>query len=281
MRWFFGCFRLGSLRLQRRIRRITPRQQYQSSLTSPALSYHSYADSQTSVQPDDGEIIYRLTRAEAVETLNQILYKGRASQRGRTELPVTSDKSVVENMLIQGYDLDHSGTLDSLVDSAFLCERQGRFAKAEGLYKKAISLCHHHFGEGHLSMAAALSGLAALYQSQNRYSEAESLLQHALQIRLQTLLANQSDIAENCYQLANVYRYQQQYDRAEPLFQVALTIFRQQLGSAHPTTRSVYDDLMQMLAVVIEAGQYHEITKVYPPLDLDNISDQYPWARPI
>ncbi|MEM6452380.1 MAG: tetratricopeptide repeat protein [Cyanobacteria bacterium P01_D01_bin.105] len=234
------------------------------------------------------KITYTLSRAEVVESLNQTLARSSVVQPPSPPPNGTHDSNETHAALgsVTAASYEHSralseaNTLEALADSAFLCERQGRLAEAEGLYKQVISLSQQKFGQSHLSTAGVLSDLATLYQGQKRYSEAEPLLQRSLRIRTQVLRSNHQDIAETCSQLANVHRYQHRYDRAEPLFQHALTIFRQQLGPKHPRTQAVYDDLMHMLATVIKTGQYSKIVQKLPPLDLENLSDRYPWARP-
>lgn len=233
----------------------------------------------SSEAPND-TITYTIARSEVIETLNQMLYRtSHASPRApHPDMMAAHRQGQGSNE--QSANPSHEKTLAALADSAFLCEKQGRFSEAESLYQKVIALRHQQFGESHPSVAQHLSELAALYQSQNRYGEAEPLLQRSLKIRLQCLLADHPDIAENCYQLANVYRYQHRYDKAEPMFQCALNIFRQRFGSEHPHTKVVYDDLMHMIAIVIKTGRYSDIVANLPPLDLDNLSDRYPWARP-
>jgi len=237
----------------------------------------------TAVSTLTNDITYTRTRSEVVEALNQSLYAHSTVEGSK----LSNDSNQMSHRQTSHSSSDRQAsipkapeTLDTLADSAFLCERQGRLVEAERLYIKVISLRARQLGKTHLSVAGALSDLAALYIAQSRYTEAEPLLYRALQIRTHRLSFYHSDIAENCYQLACIYRQQQQYDRAEPLFQRALSAMRRQLGAEHPRTRIVYDDLMQMLATVIDTGQYHTIARPLPPLDLDNLSDRYSWAKP-
>ena len=167
-----------------------------------------------------------------------------------------------------------------MADSAYLCERQGRYAEAERLYKQVIKLRNRRFGSKHLSVADGLSELALLYRRQKRYSEAQRLLQHALAIQNRLLTSSHVQIADNLYQLADTFHQQQLYGKAEPLYQRALTIFRSQLGAQHRRTQAVYSGLMQMIAAAIEADKFADLTAEPPPLDLDRLSERYSWAKP-
>lgn len=288
--WLYGCFcrsflaakgyvrKIGSTRFMQRSQRLFKN-------TATPLQNASILSGEPSLKASENKITYTLDRSEVVETLNKILYEpGRLPSQKTYPNPTDSGSTAqnvpLSNSAFASVNIPRAHTLEELADSAFLCEKQGRLGEAERLYKQVILLSHQQMGQSHPSVASSFSDLAALYQSQKRYDEAELLLRKALKIRLQCLLGNHPDIAENCYQLACIYRYQHQYSKAELLFQCALSIFRQQLGSEHPRTKSVYDALMHMLATVIKTGRYDEIVKDLPPLDLDNLSDRYPWARP-
>ncbi|MGC1309871.1 MAG: tetratricopeptide repeat protein [Phormidesmis sp.] len=86
--------------------------------------------------------------------------------------------------------------------------------------------------------------------------------------------------ANTCYRLANACRHQSNYGKAEPLFQQALSILRQHYGVPHPHTQAVHNDLMEMIVTAIEAGRFAELSAELPPLDLNNLSELYSWAKP-
>ena len=296
--WFYHLLRRWRSHLQKRILKIikslrNKQAQRRFSRRRTARTQPSVASSRPSSQTiSTDSITYTFSRAEIVESLNRTLYGDTILQREHAQIPADSALTNSAQHTAQYSPSKHADaqlhtqrshyqeTLDTLADSAFLCERQGRLVEAERLYKQVISLRIRQLGHIHLSVAEAYVDLAALYLSQNRYAEAEPLLHHSLQVRIQLLSAYHLDIAENCHQLATIYRHQNQYSKAEPLFQCALSVLRHQLGKEHPRTQAVYDDLMQMLITVINTDQYHKITKELPPLDLDNLSDRYPWAKP-
>lgn len=285
--WFYKSFFVGTARIKgclrnadlplSALRRTRSKKTLRSALSDESQGENAHLASGSSVfgsSASDRLISYTLPRDEAVESLNRILYSSEqlGSANPRRQGQLCNQFGDTENYCVEN--------LDTLADAAFLCDRQGRLAEAESLYKRVVLLTQQQFGEDSVETAYALAELASLYISQNRYSEAEPLLYKALCIRVEHLLVGHIDIAQNCYQLASVYRHQYHYEKAEPLFQCALSMFRDKLGPNHPRTQSVYDDLMHMLTTVIDAGQYHRIAERPPPLDLDNLSDRYSWARP-
>lgn len=199
------------------------------------------------------QLIYTLPRADIVAALNRTL------QHSSQDFPPRD--------CLNSY-ADHPDQVCALADSAYLCDRQGRHAEAERLYKQVIFLRERRYGDRHLCVADSLSELASLYRSQKRYSEAQPLLQRSLSIRYELMVASHLEIADNLYQLADTFYQQLFYSKAEPLYQQALIIFRQQLGARHPHTQAAYNDLMRMLAAAIESGKFEDLTADLPPLDL-------------
>ena len=56
---------------------------------------------------------------------------------------------------------------------ASLYNRQGRYAEAEPLFKRALVIREEALGLEHPDVAWSLNGLAKLYGNQGRYAEAE------------------------------------------------------------------------------------------------------------
>lgn len=214
----------------------------------------------------DDRVLFAVSRKDAVEALNRAL---RQEVQPGTE---NRDKSRYAN---------HPDLVKSLADSAYLCECQGRYGEAERLYQQVVELQRQRYGEGHLDVAMALSNLAALYCFQARYDAAQPLLEAALPIRQQHLPICHPDTGNNLHQLANIYRCQERYQAAEPMFQQAIAIFRHCFGAQDARTQAIYNDFMQMIVAAIESGRFSELSAEVPPLDLDNLSNIYPWAKPV
>jgi tetratricopeptide (TPR) repeat protein len=134
-------------------------------------------------------------------------------------------------------------TAHSLNNLSSLYQAQGRYAEAEPLLRRAISICEQQLGPEHPITALSLNNLSSLYQAQGKYTEAELLLQRAVSIREQQLGADHPDTATSINDLAGLYRSQSKYEQAQPLYLQALAIREQQLGANHPDTATSINDL--------------------------------------
>ena len=79
---------------------------------------------------------------------------------------------------------------------------QGRYAEAEPLFQRALTIREQALGPDHPDVAWSLNSLAELYRAQGRYAEAEPLFQQALAIREQALGPDHPDIATSLNNLA-------------------------------------------------------------------------------
>ena len=70
-------------------------------------------------------------------------------------------------------------TLNNL---ALLYKTQGDYAKAEPLYKRALSIWEKALGSDHPNVATSLNNLAELYRATNRIEEAKKLEERAARI---------------------------------------------------------------------------------------------------
>lgn len=220
------------------------------------------------VAPTDEKLTYCVSRSETIDTLNRALSENPEKSQWRTELS-------------QGGYLGPHERLINLSDIAFLSAGKGNYLEAERLYKQELIQRQTRWGAHHPKVAITLRSLANLYCMQHRHTEAEVLLTKALDIQQQSLTADHSETGETLYKLATLYRHQKRYGKADGCFQKALDIFRQQLGSNHPQTKAAYHDLMAMMTMLIEQGQFLELSAELPPLELNKLSETYSWARPL
>jgi tetratricopeptide (TPR) repeat protein len=138
----------------------------------------------------------------------------------------------------------------NIVDAASLLNRTGyylndraRYAEAEPLYQRALSIREQQLGPDHPDTATSLNNLAPLYRNQGKYEQAEPLLKRALSIWEQQLGPHHPDTAQSLNNLAELYRNQGKYEQAEPLLKRALSIREQQLGPDHPNTAQSLNNL--------------------------------------
>src|ERR1700750_855260 len=65
---------------------------------------------------------------------------------------------------------------------AALYERQGRYAEAEPLFKRALAIRQKALGPAHPDVGQSLNNLATLYERQGRHTDAEPLFRQALAV---------------------------------------------------------------------------------------------------
>ena len=66
---------------------------------------------------------------------------------------------------------------------ATLYLKQGRYKKAEPLYKRSLAIRKKTLGPGYPDVAQSLGNLAVLYHAQGRYTEVKALYKWALAIQ--------------------------------------------------------------------------------------------------
>ena len=97
-----------------------------------------------------------------------------------------------------------------------LYQAQGRYADAEPLYKRALTIREKALGPDHPNVAVSLNNLAGLYQTQGRYAEAEPLYKQSLAINEEALGSDHPNTALSLNNLAELYHLQGRYGDALP-----------------------------------------------------------------
>ena len=157
--------------------------------------------------------------------------------------------------------LDQTGT--------YLTE-QARYAEAEPLYKRALTICEQQQGPERFAVVHILNNLALLYYKQEKYGQAEPLYMRALAIYGQLCLVEHPAVATALDNLAQVYERQGKYAEAEPLCEYALAIRWKYLGPKHRATACSLNNL----AVLSERqGRYERAESLYQ--DTLAISEQH------
>ena len=142
-------------------------------------------------------------------------------------------------------DRPNNSLATSLNNLAGLYKSQGRWAEAEHYYDEALAIRRELFGNRpNNSLAASLNNLAGLYKSQGRWAEAEPYYDEALAI-YRELFGDRpnSELATSLNNLAKLYRVQGRWAEAEPLYVQALEMLDQSLGTNHPNTQIVRNNL--------------------------------------
>jgi CHAT domain-containing protein/Tfp pilus assembly protein PilF len=131
----------------------------------------------------------------------------------------------------------------SLNNLAILYQRKGRYAEAEPLHQRALTIREQALGPAHPDVASSLNNLAVLYEAQGRLAEAIPLVERALTIVEQALGPQHPEVATSLSNLAVLYKAQGEYAQAEPLLQRALAIREQALGPTHPDVATSLNNL--------------------------------------
>ncbi len=114
-------------------------------------------------------------------------------------------------------------------DLAMLYRAQARYAEAEALYKRSLTIWEKALGPEDPTVAQRLNKLAELYGDQGKYAEAEQLVTRALRID-EAQGPEHPHVATGLNNLAELYRAQGRYVDAEPLYKRAVAILETAIG---------------------------------------------------
>lgn len=104
----------------------------------------------------------------------------------RAEAPYFPEDSVLD--FLAGFiGLGSPGLGTSLNNLAMIYVRQGRYAEAEPLLKRALAIQEKALGPDHPDVSNSLNNLATLYAGQGRYADADPLFKRALAIHEKAL----------------------------------------------------------------------------------------------
>lgn len=143
---------------------------------------------------------------------------------------------------------------------AWLYDDEGRYSKAEPLYKRDLEISEKLLGKDHPDVATTLNNLAGLYRQQRRYEKAKSLYKRSLEIREKSLGKNHPYVAATLNNMAGLYESQKGYKEAEPLYQRALAIMEKSLGRNHLDVATTLNNLAGLYEL---QGRYEEAEPLY------------------
>ena len=119
--------------------------------------------------------------------------------------------------------------------------QRGRYAEAEPIVQRTLTMCEQVLGANHPLTACSLGNLAGLYQEQGKYDQAEALAAQALTCLEQVLDGNYAVPSDNAFffatsltNLAALSQEQGKYAQAEQLFVRACAIWSHTFGPVHP-----------------------------------------------
>jgi tetratricopeptide (TPR) repeat protein len=159
----------------------------------------------------------------------------------------------VEALVKARFGVAHAKYGFALYNLAVVYREQGKYADAEGLYKRALAIYEKTRGADHPDVANILNNLAGVYWDQGKYADAEELFKRVLTIEEKASGAGHPDVATTLNNLALVYWNQGKYADAEELHKRALAIREKALGKGHPLVASTLNNLA---LVYLNQGKY-------------------------
>jgi tetratricopeptide (TPR) repeat protein/CHAT domain-containing protein len=158
------------------------------------------------------------------------------------------------------FGTNHANYGLALHNLALAHQKQGNYAEAERLYRRALAVEEKALGATHLKVAQTLNGLANVYWEQGKYADAEELYKRALGISERARGPSQPEVGIVLNNLGNLYNDQGKYADAERVFMRALAIQEKALGPSHPNVAQMLGNL----ALVYERqGKYADAEKLY------------------
>jgi CHAT domain-containing protein len=152
--------------------------------------------------------------------------------------------------------MHHHPDLGSLLHNlAGLYQIQDRYAEAEALHRRSLTITEKAYGPEHPYMASGLGGLAVLYLAQGRFAEAEPLLRRSVAILEKALGPEHHDLGTFLIYLAELYLDQRRYGEAAPLLKRTLAIYEKSLGPEHAYVAPALGSLAGLYQV---QGRYAE-----------------------
>ncbi|MBC7817249.1 MAG: CHAT domain-containing protein, partial [Planctomycetaceae bacterium] len=109
-------------------------------------------------------------------------------------------------------------------DLALLFSRQGRYAEALAIYRKALKLREEALGHDHPELAPLLTNLAVVLDARGDKAEAEKLYRRSLEIQRKAFGNQHPSLATNLHNLAALFTDQGRFDAAEPLIAEAIIL---------------------------------------------------------
>lgn len=133
-----------------------------------------------------------------------------------------------------------------MIDSAYLCESQGRLVEAETMCLSGLELQEKIYHKNHPHVAYTLRILSNIYQGQSRYREAAEVLDRALRIVSQGSSGSEREIAPFKADMACLLVAQGEYIKAESYFAESIASIKKSFGPDHLYTARVLSNLAKL-----------------------------------
>jgi CHAT domain-containing protein/Tfp pilus assembly protein PilF len=158
------------------------------------------------------------------------------------------------------FGLDSREIAPELNNLAALYQRQGRYAEAEPLFKRALALREKSLPSGHPDVGQSLNNLATLYEKQDRHADSEPLFKRALSIYEKAAGPEHPAVATLLNNLGQVYKSEGRYADAEPPIKRSLAIREKVLGRDHADVARSLNNLADLYE---RQGRYADAEPLY------------------
>ncbi|MDX2108322.1 MAG: tetratricopeptide repeat protein [Candidatus Melainabacteria bacterium] len=117
-----------------------------------------------------------------------------------------------------------------LTNLAGLYKMQGKFVKAEPIYKRAMLIQQRDFGPNDLKVAIAADNYADILMRNDKFKEAEEYYRKGLSIRQKKLASTDGEIGKNMVNLAEALEEQKSFEEAIALYRKGIPILQEAFG---------------------------------------------------
>ena len=222
-------------------------------------------------------LLAQVTRTNSVAEVEAQL-KALVEAGKNTEAISLAKRWVATNEILFGFE--HTNTVTSLDDLAWVYEGAGDYTNAKVLYERGLRIKEKILGPEHLDTAASLSSLANLFWTMTDYARAEPLYLRSIKIKERVLGPRSLGFAKSLNDLAGLYERTGHYVKAEPLFQRSREIYEQIVGPEHSFTAASLNNLAGLyyrMGDYKKADQFFQRSlriceKVFGPEDLHTAS---------
>jgi CHAT domain-containing protein/Flp pilus assembly protein TadD len=125
-------------------------------------------------------------------------------------------------------------------------EHQGRYAEAEAVQKRALSVVESSPDSDQMVVSYALEDLGNAYFGEGRYAEAEDYYKRTLAIREKAPGGDRTAVSQTLNLLSNVYMRTGRFDEAEALLKRAVDIQEKGFGPDHPDVAKSLSNLAEL-----------------------------------
>jgi len=119
---------------------------------------------------------------------------------------------------------------------------QGKFERAEALYRRLLSSYRMTFGASEPSTLDVMEDLAEVLEHKGELDYAEELYEEAVNLKIATLGPDHPTTAASQARLATLYCRKYEFDKAETLYRNAELALKRTLGPNHPSYIAVSEN---------------------------------------